>query len=61
MLVSVIIPAYNAGKYIANAVYSALEQEDIAEGELEVIVINDCSPDDIDTAMQPFADDAAVR
>ena len=61
MLVSVIIPAYNAGKYIANAVYSALEQEDIAEGELEVIVINDCSPDDIDAAMQPFADDAAVR
>ena len=31
MLISVIIPAYNAGKYIANAVYSALEQEDIAQ------------------------------
>ena len=61
MLISVIIPAYNADKYIANAVYSALEQEDIPEGELEVLVINDCSPDDIDTAMRPFADDPAVR
>lgn len=61
MLISVIIPAYNAEKYIANAVYSALEQEDIAQGELEVIVINDCSPDDIDTAMKPFMDDPAVR
>ena len=61
MLVSVIIPAYNASKYIANAVHSALEQENIPEGELEVIVINDCSPDDIDAAMQPFAEDAAVK
>ena len=61
MLISVIIPAYNAGKYIANAVHSALEQEDIAEGELEVIVINDCSPDDIDAVMERFADDPAVR
>ena len=61
MLISVIIPAYNAEKYIANAVWSALEQEDIAEGEIEVIVINDCSPDDIDTAMQPFENDPAVR
>lgn len=61
MLISVIIPAYNAQNYIANAVHSALEQEDIGQGELEVIVINDCSPDDIDTAMKPFADDPAVR
>lgn len=60
MLISVIIPAYNAAKYIANAVYSALEQEDIAEGDLEVIVINDCSPDDIDAAVRPFRDDPAV-
>lgn len=60
MLVSVIIPAYNAKQYIANAVYSALEQEGIAEGDIEVIVINDCSSDDTDAAMQPFAKDDAV-
>ena len=61
MLISVIIPAYHAEAYIANAVHSALEQEDIAEGDIEVLVINDCSPDDIDTAMKPFADDPSVR
>ena len=60
MALDVIIPAYNASKYIANAVHSALEQENIPEGELEVIVINDCSPDDIDTAMKPFSEDEAA-
>lgn len=58
--VSVIIPAYNAARYIANAVYSALEQEDMPEGSIEVIVINDCSPDDTDAAMEPFKDDPQV-
>lgn len=61
MLISVIIPVYNAEKYLANAVYSALEQEDIPEGELEVLVINDCSPDDIDQVMERFFADPAVR
>ena len=61
MLISVIIPAYNAANYIANAVWSALEQEDLAEGDIEVIVINDCSPDDMDTAMRPFLGDPAVK
>lgn len=61
MLISVIIPAYNARKYIANAVYSALEQEDIDQEEIEVLVINDCSTDDTDAVMQRFADDPAVR
>lgn len=60
MLISVIIPAYNASKYIATAVHSALAQENIAEGDLEVIVINDCSPDDTDAAMKAFADNPAV-
>ena len=61
MLISVIIPVYNAEKYLANAVYSVLEQEDIPEGELEVLVINDCSPDDIDQVMERFFADPAVR
>ncbi len=61
MLISVIIPAYNASNYIANAVHSALEQEDLAENDVEVIVLNDCSPDDMDTAMKPFECNPAVR
>lgn len=58
--VSVIIPAYNADSYIANAVYSALEQEDMPEGSIEVLVINDCSPDDTDAVMEQFANDPSV-
>ena len=61
MLVSVIIPAYNAQKYIANAVRSALEQEGVAEDEREIIVINDCSSDHTHIVMEDFARDPAVR
>lgn len=60
MLVSVIIPAYNASKYIATAVRSVLAQENIVEGDLEVIVINDCSTDNTDAVMEAFADNPAV-
>ncbi len=45
VLVSVIIPAYNAVKYIRHAVYSALLQS-LNKHEFEVIVIDDCSTDD---------------
>jgi teichuronic acid biosynthesis glycosyltransferase TuaG len=61
MLVSVIIPAYHAGEYLANAVYSALEQEGIPEGELEVIVIEDSGADEeTDAVMKRFRDDPQV-
>lgn len=61
MLVSVIIPAYNAEKYLANAVHSALEQEQLPLDALEVIVIDDCSTDGTQAVMQQFAQDPAVR
>ncbi len=41
--VSVIIPAYNAGKYIGQALNSVLQQKRPAK---EIIVVNDCSTDD---------------
>src|SRR5580693_10799022 len=42
-LVSVVIPAYNAGAFIDGSVGSALKQ---SAGDLEVIVVNDGSTDD---------------
>jgi glycosyltransferase involved in cell wall biosynthesis len=41
MLISVIIPVYNAEKYIIKAVESALQFSEVAE----VLLIEDCSPD----------------
>lgn len=60
MTVTIIIPVYNASRYVANAIHSVLDQEDIASSELEVIVIDDASSDDIDTAMAPFRDNSQV-
>ncbi len=59
--VSVVIPAYNSEEYIANAVRSAIEQEDMPEGSIEVLVIDDCSTDGTERAMAAFAGDPAVR
>ena len=39
--VTVIIPAYNASEYIANAVHSALDQEDLPPDEIAVIIIDE--------------------
>ncbi len=50
-LVSVIIPAYNGSGTIAKAVSSVLAQ-DIP---LEIIIVDDCSDDDLQRALLPFS------
>ncbi len=49
--VSVIIPAFNCAKYIDKAIDSALSQNVC----LEVIVIDDCSTDNLDGVMERYA------
>lgn len=56
-LVSVIMPAYRCAGTIRKAIDSALEQD----VPLEVIVLNDCSPDDLDQVMKQYQDVDAVR
>lgn len=51
--VSVIIPSFNAGQYVAQAVSSALASRDVA---LEVIVIDDQSTDDTWQVLESFGD-----
>ena len=56
-MISVVIPAYNCIKYIQHAVDSVLMQD----VPLEVIVIDDCSQDDLDSVMEQYRDDPRVR
>ncbi len=55
-LVSVIIPAFKCESTIAQAIDSALNQEI----DVEIIVINDQSPDNVDEVMQLYSRNPAV-
>lgn len=59
--VSVIIPAYNCDKYISLAIDSALNQK-FSEQRLgiEILVINDCSPDQLDEVMIQYKENPLV-
>jgi glycosyltransferase involved in cell wall biosynthesis len=52
-LVSIIMPAFNAEAFIADAIQSALQQ---SWGNLELIIINDGSTDDTEKIVQSFRD-----
>lgn len=54
--VSVVMPAYNAGKYIAQAIESVLCQE----VPLELLVIDDCSVDNTAEIVTRYAQDERV-
>ena len=55
--VSVVMPAYNCEKYIAKAIDSVLEQK----VNLELIIINDCSKDNVDDVVNKYIDDPRVK
>lgn len=55
--VSVILPAYNAEKYIKEAVDSILSQ---TFGDFELIVINDCSKDSTEQILLSYTDPRLV-
>ncbi len=57
ILVSVIMPAYKCAQYIHQALDSALCQD----VPLEIIVINDCSPDHLDKVMKKYQNRPEVR
>jgi glycosyltransferase involved in cell wall biosynthesis len=53
LLISVVIPAYNCAVYLPAAIESALGQ---TYPTVEVIVVNDGSPDNTDEVVQPYLD-----
>lgn len=57
VLVSVIMPAYNCVSYIGQALESAL----IQEVPLEVIVLDDCSKDNLERYMRRYQSDERIR
>lgn len=57
VLVSVVIPAYNCAKYISQALESALCQD----VPLEILVIDDCSKDNLDAVMAGFLSHPQIR
>lgn len=54
---SVVIPVYNAEKYVASCMDSILQQTDI---DLEIIVIDDCSTDQSLTILRQYENDKRV-
>ena len=58
-LCSVIMPAYNSERYIAEAIESVLQQ---SYRNIELIIVDDCSSDNTGTIIQEYASgDARVR
>ena len=55
-LVSGIIPVYSGSHYLPRAIDSALSQ-DVPR---EIIVINDASPEDVDSVIAPYLDSGEV-
>lgn len=55
--VSVVIPSYNSGRTIRQAVESALEQS----VQVEVIIVDDGSQDDTESVLDAYSDDSRVR
>src|SRR5687767_5658816 len=56
--VSVIVPAYNAAAFVAEAIDSALAQ---SHPELEVIVVDDSSTDDTPAVLQSYGNRITVH
>lgn len=57
-LVSVIMPSYNTAKYIGETIKSVQAQ---TYENWELIIVDDCSTDNTDTAVEPFLSDERIR
>src|ERR1039457_6122850 len=56
--VSIVVPNYNHARYLRRRVESVLRQ---TFQDFEVILLDDCSPDDSRSILQEYADDPRIR
>lgn len=56
-LVSVIMPSYNTARYIGSSIESVLAQ---TYPDWELIIVDDCSQDDTDSAVAPYLSDERI-
>ena len=57
MIFSIIIPSYKS-RYLGEAINSVISQ---TYDDWELIVVNDCSPENIDTIVNPYLNDSRIR
>ncbi len=57
-LVSIVMPSYNTGEYIAESIRSVLAQSYPA---WELLIVDDCSTDGTEEAVRPFLEDERIR
>lgn len=57
-LVSIIMPSYNTGRWIAKSIESVLAQ---TYEDWELLIVDDCSNDDTDEVVRPYLGDGRVK
>ena len=57
-LVSIIMPSYNTASFIAESIQSVLAQ---SYKDWELIIVDDCSPDNTDDVVKPYLSDERIR
>ena len=57
-LISIIMPSYNTGEFIAESVQSVVKQ---TYENWELIIVDDCSTDNTDQVLQPYLADKRIR
>ena len=57
-LVSIIMPSYNTASFIAESIQSVLAQ---SYTDWELIIVDDCSPDNTDDVVKPYLSDERIK